>query len=159
MTETDDEWRGERITRDDHEELDDVDALRYELWARSRHPPRRPTDFDEDEFESWMTGADDDTDEDAEDVTLEECDPPEFMTDRDEPLEFRETTPAEPVLRINTESWQFTLDGYDTDSEDSAHVCCSECGESIEFVTRNGLLQGGVCGCRETPGEWRADEL
>lgn len=63
--------------------------------------------------------------------------------------------------------------GYDTDSDEDAHLCCSECGEPVEFVAEEpdtddvpeGIPDflpqvrylGAVCGCRETPGKWSID--
>lgn len=69
----------------------------------------------------------------------------------DEKLSIADPQAFETFLKVH---------GYDTESEEKAHLCCSECGERIELVSGGlGGTRGGVCGCAETPKEWRAETI
>lgn len=66
---------------------------------------------------------------------------------------------AEPLGPLDA---SFALSAYDTDSEETARLCCSECGERIELLasgTPFKVFRGGVCGCAEPPKKWVAEQL
>jgi len=48
--------------------------------------------------------------------------------------------------------------GYEADGNE-ANLCCSECGERVEFVREDNSAKGAVCGCRDTPKQWIAEEI
>ena len=87
----------------------------------------------------------------------------DLTTDDVDQLEIRSESPKR-VLEIRDREPPLALYGYDTERENEADLCCSECGEVIEAViTQQELemlqasipqIEGFVCGCSETPKTW-----
>lgn len=68
--------------------------------------------------------------------------------------EASETLPTRTVSWNTDTTHRLILRAYDTNSDATGRLACSECGEAIEMVNRR-----GVCGCREPPAEWIAPTL
>lgn len=58
-------------------------------------------------------------------------------------------------LRIQTET-SLIIPGYETDSDETAHLCCSECGERVVNVPDR---RGAICGCETIPERWELEDL
>lgn len=95
---------------------------------------------------------DTDSDEEIEFVDADFSDPD---GERSDELEFgfpsRDLKLAEPA------TVSLVVQRFDTGSDKTAKLCCSECGEQLKISGNGYAIDDVSCGCEDTPKRWEAE--